>query len=160
MKMQNYLVISNNGLIEKEDLFLIGSSTKRNQSGKIGMFGSGWKYALSWLIRNDVSPKIFSGLKEIKVDYTVVLHRDNPVKVITVDGEKTSITTSMGPKWNGWMALREIVSNAIDEGGFNMTTILNPKELNNLDENSTVIYIPINFELSEVLRNFNNYFWM
>lgn len=156
--MQNYLVISNKGLIEKEDLFLIGSSTKRGDSDKIGMFGSGWKYALAWMIRNECNPIIFSGTNQIKIDHSVVLHRNAPVKVITVDNEKTSITTSMGPKWTGWMALREIVSNAIDEGEFNLTTILNPETIENSDDSKTVIYIPINSDIQKVLTNFENYF--
>jgi len=152
----NYLRISNAGLICAEDLTLIGSSTKREQSGKIGMFGSGWKYALSWLIRNDCSPRIFSGKNEITIDCTVRLHRDNPVQVITVNGIETSLTTQMGPKWNGWMALREVISNAIDEGGNALNSVWMP-EFSGV-EGETVIYIPMNVELSEVMMKYDRYF--
>ncbi len=155
----NYLIVKNAGLIEPEDLYLIGSSTKRNSTDKIGMFGSGWKFALAWLLRNDCAPIIYRGQKEIKIDSTSKFHRDNLVKVITINDIETSLTTEMGMKWTGWMALREIISNAIDEGEYNLTTSWNP-EINpeRFDENTTTIFIPMNNDLAKVIQNYNNYF--
>lgn len=152
----NYLRISNAGLICAEDLTLIGSSTKREQSGKIGMFGSGWKYALSWLLRNGCTPTIFAGEDEIKVDFAVKMHRTNPVNVITVNGIETSLTTEMGPKWTGWMAIREILSNAIDEGGHKLDIVWNANFT--CESGNTVIYVPMNGELSEVMLKYDSYF--
>ncbi len=152
----NYLRIANNRLICAEDLMLIGSSTKREQQGKIGHFGSGWKYALSWLLRNDCKPVIYSGGNQMIVDYNVIMHRDTAVRVITVDGRETSLTTEMGPKWTGWMALREIISNALDEGGYVMNSEYNP--IFKGEESKTVIYVPLNLELGNVLLAFDNYF--
>lgn len=153
----NYLRITNNGLICAEDLMLIGSSTKRDQVGKIGMFGSGWKYALAWLMRNGCKPIIMSGTTLLDVDFTVKMHRDKAVEVITVNGEATSLTTEMGPKWTGWMALREIISNAIDEGGHEIQTAWNPMPFRG-EEGITTIYIPMNSELAEVMLQFDRYF--
>lgn len=152
----NFLKITNKGLICAEDLMLIGSSSKREQTGKIGMFGSGWKYALSWLIRNDLTPTIYSGQYHLKIGSNVKLHRDTPVQVITVDGQETSLTTQMGPKWTGWMAIREILSNAIDEGGHTITTVWAPEFKGEQDK--TVVYIPMNGELSDVMLKFDAYF--
>lgn len=152
----NHLVIKNDGLICAEDLILIGSSSKRDQVGKIGMFGSGWKYALSWLLRNGCNPKIFAGQEEIVVDFTPKMHRSNSVNVITVNGIESSLTTEMGPKWTGWMALREVISNAIDEGGNTLETLWNPSFQG--EDNKTTIYIPMNSELAEVLMKYDKYF--
>lgn len=152
----NWLRITNNGLICPEDLMLIGSSTKREQTGKIGMFGSGWKYALAWLIRNDCKPIIYSGTEQIDIDFVVKMHRSNIVNVITVNGAETSLTTEMGPKWTGWMALREVISNAIDEGGYSITTNWLP-QFSGVDD-QTVVYIPMNGELSEVMLKYDSYF--
>lgn len=152
----NHLRITNNGLICAEDLMLIGSSTKREQTDKIGMFGSGWKYALAWLLRNDCKPTIFSGTDKIEIDYNMKMHRANAVKVITVNGQETSLTTEMGPKWTGWMALREVLSNAIDEGGHSIQTAWNPV-LEGIS-GQTVIYIPMDSELSEVMMKYDSYF--
>lgn len=153
----NYLKITNKGLIVSEDMMLIGSSTKRESTNKIGMFGSGWKYALAWLLRNECNPIIMSGKNRINIDTKLVLHRDNPVQIITVDDKETSLTTQMGPKWSGWMALREILSNAIDEGEHTMTTVWEPESFLG-EESITSIYIPLNGELSEVMMKFDNYF--
>lgn len=159
--MKNYLVIENDNLIEKEDLFLIGSSTKRGDDTKIGMFGSGWKFALAKLIREDITPFILSGKSEIKIDTDITLHRNNPIRVITVDGEKTSITSQMGHKWNLWMAIREIISNAIDEGNFNYNIIYLKENIDIesfKEENKSKIIIPFNKKLAEFLMSFDNYF--
>ena len=152
----NHLRITNAGLICAEDLTLIGSSTKREQTGKIGMFGSGWKYALAWLLRNDCKPVIFAGTEQISVDFAVKLHRNNPVNVITVNGIETSLTTEMGPKWTGWMALREVLSNAIDEGSHTITTSWSPEFKG--EAGNTVIFIPMGSELSDVMMKFDSYF--
>lgn len=150
------LVIKNQGLIEPGDLTLIGSSTKRDDSTKIGMYGSGNKYALAWFLRNNIDIRIFSGTKEIELSHELVKHRDRDVAVLTVDSEKTSITSEMGPEWTGWMALREIISNAIDEGEQEITSAFNiqPHGI----ENETMIYIPLNNELNKVVREYDYYF--
>lgn len=149
-----YIKITNKGLILRDDLILIGSSSKRGVDGKIGMFGSGWKYALAYLIRNEVDIKIFSGTTEIKVDYVYKLHRDNPVRVITVDGIETSLTAEMGPQWKEWMAFREIFSNAIDEGDHTIT--FGEQDMGGCEDIST-IYIDEK-GMGDLIENFDRYF--
>lgn len=150
------LVIKNKGLIEVGDLTLIGSSTKRDDDSKIGMYGSGNKYALAWFLRNNIDIRIFSGKEEINLSYELVKHRNREVAVLTVNGKQTSITSEMGPEWTGWMALREIVSNAIDEGEYEIVTAFNIEVFG--EDNSTMIYIPLNNELNQVIRNYDYYF--
>ena len=150
------LVIKNTGLIESGDLTLIGSSTKREDDSKIGMYGSGNKYALAWFLRNNIDIRIFSGLNEIKLSHELVSHRNRQVAVLTVDDIPTSITSEMGPEWTGWMALRELISNAIDEGDYEITTAFNMPAQG--VENNTMIHIPLNNELNKVIREYDHYF--
>lgn len=153
---QSYAVIENKGLIMPEDIKLLGSSTKREDSTKIGQFGSGFKYAIAWLMRNGCNPIIYSGENQIKIGIDFVDHRNTTMSVITVNNERTSITTELGLKWTGWMALREIISNAIDEGEYNVQTMFNPVMEGKKDISR--IYIPLNQELNEMFLNYQNYF--
>lgn len=158
--MKKYLKIVNNGLMHNEDLTLIGSSTKRGIEGKIGQYGSGNKFAMAYYLRNDILPIIFSGKRRLDIDFEVVLHRDNPVRVLSVDGRRTDISAGMGElDWKAWMALRETVSNAIDEGGFNMTTCFcqDDSELEYYDD-KTVFYIPLCKDISDIVIKWDYYF--
>jgi len=149
------IIIRNNGLVTPEDIFYIGNSSKRGDKSKIGRFGSGWKYAIAWLMRNDCVPTIWSGLDEIKISTTSVVTNKSMFDAIYINDEKTSLTTSMGPDWKGWMALRELYSNAIDEGGHEMKI-----EYGDIppQEGKTTVIIPANGELMEVLDHFQKYF--
>lgn len=155
--MNKFLWIENSGLVVEEDLILIGSSTKKNDKTKIGQFGSGFKYALSYFMRTGTRIDIWSGKEEIKVETTPRIHRNKIVNILTVNGRETSITTEMGEVgWTGWMALREIVCNAIDEGSYKL-------EIEDFPfvggrEDRTVISIELTKELQDVVNNYEQYF--
>jgi hypothetical protein len=154
IKTANYICVQNQGQIVPEDLMLIGSSSKRDAVGKIGFFGSGWKYALAVLMKNGAKPIIFSGKEEIDIDTEMVEHRGNIAEVITINGQRTSLTTGMGPKWLMWQAFREIFSNAIDEGGHHIYGSNNPYGT----EDITRVYIPNVPGIKEVMDAFDTYF--
>lgn len=149
------IIITNKGLLSLEDLAYIGNSSKRGDNTKIGQFGSGWKYALAWLLRNDCCPKIYSGTKEISLNTESIVTSRNMFRAIVIDGQKTSLTVEMGMKWKGWMALREIISNAIDEGEHSIK--VEYSEPSPKDGNTTII-IPANGELIDVLDHYEKYF--
>ncbi|MHB8483848.1 MAG: hypothetical protein ACYDBV_14140 [Nitrospiria bacterium] len=112
--MKNIFVL-NNGVIEKDAFHLLGASSKRDDVSKIGYFGSGLKYAIAWMLRNNIEFTVYSDGKEVKFSLIKKDFRNKSFDVIAIDGKETSITTEMGPDWNGWFALREIICNALDE---------------------------------------------
>jgi len=154
LKTMRYIKIKNKGLIEPEALHLVGASTKRSDSRKIGQFGSGNKYAMAYFLRNDYELIVYSGTKEIKITTEKSNFRDHDFNVVYINGQKTSITTEMGKDWEFWQALREVYCNAIDEGGFSMDFVSNvdpyPEE--------THFYIRTSDKAVEFMNNFDNYF--
>lgn len=150
-----YLVIRNEGLINELDLTSLGLSTKRGDSSKIGQFGSGSKFALAYLVRENIPFKIFSGMEEFKIDTETVLHRDQPVSFITINGRKTDITTEFGGiDWECWMALRELISNAMDEPAF----ALKMQDEYNPAENHTTIVLEMVDPVKQIMVNYHHYF--
>jgi hypothetical protein len=150
----NYLKFKNSGIITEEAIALLGASTKRNDDNKIGFFGSGNKFALAYLVRNNYEVKIFGGKDELVITTVESKLGDKTFDVIAINGNKTSITTEFGAKWELWQAMRELYSNALDEGEGTIELVndIDPKE------EETHYYIKMRAELTDWFGKFNNYF--
>lgn len=148
-------MIENKGELDVSSLILLGASTKRTDDSKIGFFGSGNKYAIATLIRMGVGFRIFSGDKEIKITTSGINFRGQIFDQIHIDGQPTSLTTDMGPQWEEWMALREWVSNSLDEGQSNIVT-----ETENVSgkDGYTRFFIEHAAGIRLVIENWNEYF--
>lgn len=150
-----YLLIENKGELDINSLILVGASTKRDDASKIGMFGSGNKYAIATLIKHKIPFKIFSGETEVNLTTKAVSFRGKEFEQIFVDGKETSLTTDMGPQWKPWMAVREFVSNSLDEGQSN---IVHEIDTINAREGFTRIYIGVCKDIEEITVNWSKYF--
>jgi hypothetical protein len=106
--------IQSRGEIDTNALRLMGASVKGDDA--IGEFGSGLKYAIACLLREGIHLSVFSGTREINISTVTESFRGSDFRVIIIDGERTSITTRTGPKWTPREAIRELWSNALDEG--------------------------------------------
>jgi len=155
--MQNkFIKIESKGNIDPQAFVLLGASTKRDDESKIGFFGSGLKYSIAYLLRNNIEFKVFSEYQEIKFTTNTANFRDKSFSVIVIDGKETSMTTEMGIDWEAWYILREIYCNALDEGSANIS-IVDREECVPV-EDKTVFYIAITTELKDVIANWELYF--
>ncbi len=145
------LYISNRGLVEAGALTLLGASVKEGEA--IGKFGSGFKYGIATLIREGYAIRVWSGLREIKIETRPEKFRDREFQVIYVDGERTSITTNTGVEWKVRDAVREIWSNALDEGEAGRS-INDPQ----LAEDRTTIGIELKGEVADMVADWTSYF--
>jgi len=155
--MKNYLKIQSMGEIETEAFTLIGASSKREDASKIGYFGSGLKYSISALLRNKIDFKVFQGETEIKFDVVDKNFRNEIYKAISVNGQETSMTTTMGgADWDlPFAPIREIYSNALDED-----EDAGLKRVSNLigESGTTTIFIEMNENVNHFYENFDLYF--
>lgn len=124
-----WMVIRNVGEVDVEGMRLLGASTKRTDPAKIGYFGTGWKYAMAALLKRGINIRVFSGTTEVSISKKPITVRGEIFEEIILGGSPTSVTTHVGPKWESWMAVREMLTNAIDEGdwSFDEGVIREPK---------------------------------
>ncbi len=159
-----YLKITNNGELDIRLVALMGGTTKQKDKFKIGKFGTGLKYTLAYLYRNNIDFKCFSGANEVKIHTEKELIGETEFEIICINGNRTSITTQMGNDWTAWMIIREIWCNSLDEGEQTVETVdggYNNSELNDVIlgvEGKTSFYIQVTPELKEVLDNWGRYF--
>jgi len=111
----------NPGEIDLAAITTFGVSVK-DSSNPIGMFGTGFKYALAVLLRNKCSLEIWSGLKHYKFAAHPTVIRGEKFDIIHLSeaqGEWRSLgfSTQLGKNWELWMAYRELVCNCKDENG-------------------------------------------
>lgn len=149
-----YLKIQNNGVLDIRLVALMGGTTKAADRYKIGQFGTGLKYTLAFLFRNNLAFKIFAGTEEVKIHTEVENIRNEAFEIICINNQRTSITTRMGENWEAWMIIRELWCNALDEGGA-------VKEVTTLAEGTegcTAFYVQIDSQIQRVLDNWHKYF--
>lgn len=149
-----YLKIQNDGLLDIRLVALMGGTTKADDVYKIGQFGTGLKYTLAFLYRNNIDFKIFSGTEQVALSLETEEIRGEQFEIICINGNRTSITTKMGEDWEAWMIIREIWCNALDEGGQH-------KELTETiegEEGKTTFFIQIDSQIREVLNKWDTYF--
>lgn len=150
-----YLKISNSGKIDIEAFTLLGASTKRGDETKIGMFGSGNKYAIAFLLRNNYEVIAYSGLEKIVFSTQRKTFRDVDFDILLVNGKETSITIQLGLNWKLWQAIRELYSNAKDEGLIDFKIVESEENFNN-DE--TAIFISCDNNIEDLMFDIDSYF--
>lgn len=157
-KKVKYLQIKSKGEMALEALSLIGASTKKGNKKVIGFFGSGLKYSISAMLRQKIRFLIFSGVKQIEVTTEKKVFGGIEFNQIFLNGKETSLTDSMGGNdWDGaWPFIREIYSNALDEGEATLTVV----EADDVipEDGYTTYFMQINPDIEEIINNFSQYF--
>lgn len=150
-----YLKIQNTGLLDIRLVALMGGTTKSRDKYKIGQFGTGLKYTLAYLFRNNLDFKIFIGRDEVKIHLEKETIRDEEFEIICIDGHRTSITTKMGEDWEAWMIVRELWCNALDEEN-PLKSVVEQTPIGAIG--ATTFYIQIDSQIQKVLDNWAKYF--
>lgn len=156
-----YLKIQNKGLLDIRLVALMGGTTKSNNKYKIGQFGTGLKYTLAYLFRNRIDFKIFVGNSEVKLHIERETICGEEFEIICIEGHRTSITTRMGLDWKPWMIVRELYSNALDEGEAKHEIVDSSNlevDWNDRDTNITQFYIELTPDFLQVYNDWNKYF--
>jgi len=154
-------MIENPGECSIEELTILGLSTAREDTDKIGQFGSGSKHAINVLLRNGINPTIYLGKQKVEFfaeprrtndkNYSIVCYRIGTKKV------STGFALEYGElDWGAIdMSLREFVSNAIDSvddaSKVNITTTDNTRA----KSGTTRVFVPLT---PDVQRFYNELF--
>ncbi len=159
------IVLTNKGVLSLIDINTMGDSIKRLDNSKIGQFDSGLKYAMSILYRNGIKVEIWSD--GVKYTFSSTTKKDeltDKIKELLVvnqdiDGEIiehcTAFSPNLGYEWKIWMAIRELYSNCLDEGG-DVTFVENVEDV--CSDNITRIVIYDNSLLEDIISNWDLYF--
>lgn len=131
------IVFSNPGELDLQLLSTIGTSVKTT-TNPIGYFGTGLKYALATLLRENCTIQIQIGTNSYSVESKPTTIRGKDFNLICLIGRYDSIqlpfTTDLGKNWQPWMAYRELWANALDEGG---TTSQHPNNTGIIPQSNT-----------------------
>jgi len=109
------IIFENDGQLDIMAIKTMGVSVK--ESGAIGYFGTGLKFAIAVLLRNN--HKVTICIDEMTYEFTTepVQIRGKWFNIIHMNDEALAFTDELGKNWEVWMAFRELASNAMDERG-------------------------------------------
>lgn len=152
-----HLRIQNKGILNISLLKLIGASTKTDDPKKIGQFGTGLKYAISYLLRTGNNFRLFIEEEEVIFSIKTRTIGNKEIEEIFCNDESMNITTQYGYQWNAWQIIREIWCNAIDEK--NPTkSILDDRHFKVGKKGHTTFLIEVKDDITLVLNNWDKYF--
>ena len=119
--MKKKIVFTNNSEIDPRSISTFGVSVKDTEN-PIGFFGTGLKYSIAVLLRNNQKIEIYSGESHIvfAIDKQIIRGKEFEFITMQIDSESPQsigFTTELGKNWEMWMAYREIACNCMDEGG-------------------------------------------
>lgn len=138
------------GLIDPRCISTIGVSVKETEN-PIGFFGTGMKYAIAIILRNEGEITIWRGLQPIRFTTKEIEVRGKPCKVVCMDGQELGFTVELGKHWKMWQAFRELYCNTLDEKGETASGAVEPKEGN------TTIHVMLR-EFAECYADIEDYF--
>ena len=113
------IIFKNPGLIDTVAMVTSGVSAKERDN-PIGIFGTGLKYAIAILLRNDCTIDIWRGNKRYAFTLVEKTIRKRKFNIVCMNGKFFGFTDRLGLNWEPWMAFRELYCNAKDEGGISM----------------------------------------
>lgn len=121
------VVFETPGHINPKAFSVFGINSKPNSENPIGFFGTGLKYAIAILVRNNIKVQLFIGDTEYEFYAKGEAFRDKLFSMVRMKKRKGLLgkwkyealpfTTELGKNWELWQAFREIESNTRDEGG-------------------------------------------
>jgi hypothetical protein len=119
--MSNTITFQNPGELDIRAVSTFGLSVKDGDN-PIGFFGTGLKYAIAILLREQHDIEIWSGPDVYRFAVAADEFRGKPVDMITMTGPdgKTAplpFTLELGKTWELWQAYRELYCNTDDEDG-------------------------------------------
>ncbi len=158
--MKKFLKIENKGLLDIRLVGLMGGSTKTNSKFKIGQFGTGLKYVLAFLVRKEIDYHIIIDGDKVNIEVKEEEIAGELFNILLVDGERTSITDRMGLEWEHWMIVRELYSNALDEGDEVYGIVEESEVFVDYEKKlgKTQFYIELTPEFLQVYNNWSKYF--
>lgn len=114
------IILKNQGLIEIDVITTMGVNVKECEN-PIGYFGTGLKYAIATLLRNNIQFYLMIGNAKFEFETELKTIRGQELDYCVMRGEFDSrelpFTTNLGKNWEVWQAYRELYSNCLDEGG-------------------------------------------
>ena len=133
---------SNPGHIDLDVIRTMGVSVKGNKN-PIGYFGTGLKFAIATLLRNEHEIVLHTNNRTIKFSTGKKTIRGAEFNMIYMDDEQLGFTTDLGKNWEVWQAYRELYSNAMDEMG----------SVGRIFKNNDTVFIVKGHEIGEAHEN-------
>ena len=112
----NKVYFSNNGILDPISITTLGVNAKDNDNA-IGFFGTGLKYAIAVLLRENHGITIQSGNNIFEFSKITKEIRGKSFDIVAMNGDVLGFTTELGKNWKIWQAFREIYCNTTDENG-------------------------------------------
>lgn len=112
---EKYINFENKGEMDLNSLFLMGCSTKSEDTSKIWQFWTGLKYALAVMLRKWIRFEIFIWTDKIEFDTKNITVNWQIFERVYINWNETWFTTELWKHWELWQGIREFYANCLDE---------------------------------------------